>query len=68
MKQFFEQKLSWYPGRMALYRGYNEPLAMAIYAGADLLLMPSKSEPCRLAQMIAMRYGTLPIVPGDRPV
>ena len=61
-EQFFEQKLSWYPGRMALYRGYNEPLAMAIYAGADLLLMPSKSEPCGLAQMIAMRYGTLPIV------
>ena len=61
-EQFFEQKLSWYPGRMALYRGYNEALAMAIYAGADLLLMPSKSEPCGLAQMIAMRYGTLPIV------
>ena len=59
---FFEQKLGWYPGRMALYRGYNEPLAMAIYSGADLLLMPSKSEPCGLAQMIAMRYGTLPIV------
>ena len=61
-EQFFEQKLGWYPGRMALYRGYNEPLAMAIYSGADLLLMPSKSEPCGLAQMIAMRYGTLPIV------
>ena len=61
-EQFFESKLSWLPGRMALYRGYNEDLATAIYAGADLLLMPSKSEPCGLAQMIAMRYGTLPIV------
>ena len=61
-EQFFESKLGWLPGRMALYRGYNEDLAMAIYAGADLLLMPSKSEPCGLAQMIAMRYGTVPIV------
>ena len=61
-EQFFESKLQYLPGRMALYRGYNEELAMAIYAGADLLLMPSKSEPCGLAQMIAMRYGTVPIV------
>ena len=61
-EQFFEQKLGQYKGRMALYRGYNEGLAMNIYSGADLLLMPSKSEPCGLAQMIAMRYGTVPIV------
>lgn len=61
-EQFFEEKLGQYKGRMALYRGYNEKLAMQIYAGADLLLMPSKSEPCGLAQMIAMRYGTVPIV------
>ena len=61
-EQFFEQKLGQYKGRMGLYRGYNEELAMSIYSGADLLLMPSKSEPCGLAQMIAMRYGTVPIV------
>jgi len=61
-EQFFSAKQSQYPGRMALYLGYNETLATKIYAGADLLLMPSKSEPCGLAQMIAMRYGTLPIV------
>lgn len=40
----------------------NEGLAHRIYAGADMLLMPSKFEPCGLSQMIAMRYGTLPIV------
>ena len=61
-EEFFEAKRAQYPDRMAIYRGYNEPLAMQIYAGADLLLMPSKSEPCGLAQMIAMRYGTVPIV------
>ena len=61
-EQFFEQKRNQYDGRMGLYRGYNEGLANTIYAGADLLLMPSKSEPCGLAQMIAMRYGTVPIV------
>jgi len=61
-EQFFEQKRAQYAGRMGLYRGYNENLANAIYSGADMLLMPSKSEPCGLAQMIAMRYGTVPIV------
>ena len=61
-EQFFQDKRNQYSGRMGLYRGYNEELANSIYAGADLLLMPSKSEPCGLAQMIAMRYGTVPIV------
>ena len=49
-------------GRVCAYLGYNENLANQIYAGADFLLMPSGFEPCGLSQMIAMRYGTLPIV------
>lgn len=61
-EDFFHWAAQQYPGRMAVRREYNEELSMAIYAGADLFLMPSKSEPCGLSQMIAMRYGTVPIV------
>jgi starch synthase len=42
--------------------GFDGKLAQQIYAGADVFLMPSKSEPCGLAQMVACRYGTIPIV------
>jgi starch synthase len=42
--------------------GYNEQLAHLIYAGADILIMPSLFEPCGLTQMIALRYGTVPVV------
>ncbi len=51
-----------YPGRVSANICFDTDLANKIYAGADLFLMPSKSEPCGLSQMIAMRYGTLPIV------
>ena len=64
--QRFEEFFTWaaeqYPGRLGVRLDYNEALSMAIYSGADLFLMPSKSEPCGLSQMIAMRYGTVPIV------
>ena len=61
-EEFFHWAAQQYPGRMVVRLDYNEDLSMAIYAGADLFLMPSKSEPCGLSQMIAMRYGTVPIV------
>ena len=61
-EEFFYWAAQQYNGRMAVRLDYNEALSMAIYAGADLFLMPSKSEPCGLSQMIAMRYGTVPIV------
>lgn len=51
-----------YPTEVAVVIGFIPDLAQKIYAGADLFLMPSKSEPCGLAQMIAARYGALPIV------
>lgn len=51
-----------YPGRVCSYIGYNGALSHRMYAGADLFLMPSAFEPCGISQMIAMRYGALPIV------
>lgn len=57
------RELAWqYPGRVSANIRFDSDLASKIYAGSDLFLMPSKSEPCGLSQMIAMRYGTIPIV------
>ena len=47
---------------MAFWRGYDEGLSHLLFGGGDLLAMPSRFEPCGLAQMQAMRYGTLPVV------
>jgi starch synthase len=51
-----------YPGRSVARIGYEEPLAHRFFAGADILLHPSRFEPCGLSQLYALRYGTLPIV------
>ena len=51
-----------YPGRFSAQITYSAPLSDMIYAGADIFLMPSISEPCGLSQMIAMRFGTVPVV------
>lgn len=51
-----------YKGKVSTLLMYNKDMSKKIYAGADIFLMPSKSEPCGLAQMIASRYGTVPVV------
>jgi starch synthase len=52
---------SQYPKQLSVTLGFNDPLAHRIYAGSDIFLMPSQYEPCGLGQMIAFKYGTIPI-------
>lgn len=61
-EEFFRTMQDKYPQNVRFIAGFLPALAHKIYAGADMFLMPSKSEPCGLAQMIAARYGTAPIV------
>lgn len=61
-EDYFRGVASRHPDKFRLELGFNPDLARRLYAGADLFLMPSKSEPCGLSQMIALRYGAIPIV------
>jgi starch synthase len=61
-ERYFTKLSAQLPTRIAARIGFDVKLAQRIYAGADLFLMPSRFEPCGLGQMIALRYGTVPIV------
>ena len=61
-ESFFRSMQGKYPGRISACHGFIPELSRKIYAGADMFLMPSKAEPCGLSQMIALRYGAIPIV------
>ena len=62
----FEQAFSWFgqvfPDKLSANITFDVKLAQEIYAACDIFLMPSRFEPCGLSQMMAMRYGTLPLV------
>lgn len=61
-EDFFSEMAWRHPGKVSVTLGFKPELAKRIYAGCDMFLMPSQSEPCGLAQMISLRYGTIPIV------
>jgi starch synthase len=65
MPEYEEALAAWparFPGQAGVRLAHDERLARLLYGGADVFLMPSKFEPCGLGQMIAMRYGALPLV------
>lgn len=62
LEERFAARAHRHPRRVALATGFNETLSRRFYAGGDLFLMPSLYEPCGLSQLIALRYGTLPVV------
>ncbi len=61
-EQFMRDMAERYPDCFRLRTGFIPDLAHKIYAGSDIFLMPSKSEPCGLSQMVALRYGSIPVV------
>lgn len=58
----FRDAAARHPGRVGMGQGYNEGLAHRIFAGADLVAVPSRMEPCGLTQLYALRYGAVPVV------
>ncbi|MFA5096316.1 MAG: glycosyltransferase, partial [Candidatus Omnitrophota bacterium] len=60
--QVMEAMVEKYPKVISLHLKFDDPLAHKIYAGSDIFLMPSRYEPCGLGQLIALRYGTIPLV------
>lgn len=61
-ESFFAELAKKYPENAAAWIGYNSDLAQKVYAGSDIFLMPSRFEPCGLSQLIAMKYGSVPLV------
>ena len=62
IEDYFKDLQARYPDQVKVFFEFNKELSKKIYAGSDIFLMPSKSEPCGLSQMIASRYGTIPVV------
>ena len=62
IEQGFDAAAAHWPGRVGVRHGYDEPLAHLMQAGADAIVVPSRTEPCGLTQMYALRYGTVPVV------
>ena len=62
IENYFKDIQYRYPNQVKVFFEFNKDLSKKIYAGSDMFLMPSKSEPCGLAQMISSRYGTVPVV------